>query len=272
MFAAAKRALGMPFVPEVLQAYAATPEFLLAMWNAVAPALRNGEFLRCAERIRAQAYTEVFNYLGAIHNIGVPSPELADAIELFHCAAPRMLLLTITVQRALEAPVGRERETTAVAPPPCHDGVRLPAEHEIPPEARAVLEDFKARRRTPLAPHWLLAIARWPSFLREHWNAIKALDELPIYARLDLELRESAFNFADELPAMIDLTPERLAESDLSHEQIAEAARVTNLFARLYGCMVLDVEIAKIAITGGSARPSTALEESAGLPVEQHVA
>src|SRR5947209_10343955 len=109
VFGEAKQALGMPVVPEVLQAYAAMPDFLRTMWAAAGPALRSSEFLRCAERLRAQAYTETFNYFTAIPQLREQAAEVNSAVELFHCAAPRMLLLTVAVRRALESPVGSPR-------------------------------------------------------------------------------------------------------------------------------------------------------------------
>jgi hypothetical protein len=244
VFAEAKNTLGLSFIPEVLRAYAGVPAFLDVMWSAVAPALGTRNFLHNSERLRAQAYTEAFNYLN-VPEINADS-DVAAAIDSFHCAAPRILLLTSIVLRALEEPVGGAQQAEGASLPVCPLGAALPQESQVPAAAHGVLEEYKANRGTALVNCWMLALSRWPEFLRSYWSAIKPLASSAVYDRIVLELRESAFAFAPDVPFEIDLTHERLTEAGIAPDAVAEIGRITNLFALEYGPMVLDVEIARI--------------------------
>src|SRR5438270_10087601 len=81
VFAEARRALAAPFVPELLRAYATIPSFVEVMWAGVAPALRSSEFVHCADRLRAQAYTVAFNYLGPVNALAAENQEIAATLQ-----------------------------------------------------------------------------------------------------------------------------------------------------------------------------------------------
>lgn len=244
VFTKAKQALGISFAPEVLRAYAAVPEFLDLMWEAVEPVVQERDFLHKSDRLRAQAYTEAFNYL-TVPEISADS-DVTSTIDGFHCAAPRLLLLTSIVLRALEEPIGSAREAEQVTLPACACGAVIPRESQVPATAREIFENYKAVRRTKLVNCWMLALSPWPEFLRTYWKATRSLESSAVYDRIALELRETAFTFAEDIPAEIDLTHERLADLGLTPDAIAEIGRITDIFALEYGPMVLDVEIARI--------------------------
>ena len=244
VFTKAKQALGISFAPEVLRAYAAVPAFLDLMWEAVAPVVQEHDFLRKSDRLRAQAYTEAFNYL-TVPEISADS-DVTSTIDGFHRAAPRLLLLTSIVLRALEEPIGSAREAGQVTLPASTCGAVIPRESQVPATAREIFENYKAVRRTKLVNCWMLALSPWPEFLHSYWKAIRPLESSVVYDRIVLELRETAFTFAEDIPAEIDLTHERLADIGLTPDAIAEIGRITDVFALEYGPMVLDVEIARI--------------------------
>jgi hypothetical protein len=244
VFAKAKQALGVSFAPEVLRAYAAVPGFLDFMWETVEPVLQERDFLRKSDRLRAQAYTEAFNYL-TVPEINADS-DATSTIDGFHCAAPRLLLLTSIVLRALEEPIGRAREAEEARLPACPCGAVIPQESRVSTPAREIFENYKAVRSTKLVNCWMLALSPWPEFLRNYWKAIRSLASSAVYDRIVLELRETAFTFAEDIPVEIDLTHERLADVGLTPDAIAEIGRITDIFALEYGPMVLDVEIARI--------------------------
>ena len=78
-------------------------------------------------------------------------------------------------------------------------------------------------------------------------GSINAVATLAGYGFLWLEVRETAFSFPDDLPVVVDLTPERLADLGVGSSEVAEAGRLTNLFAVDYAAMLLDIEVARIA-------------------------
>jgi len=244
VFTKAKQALGVSFAPEILRAYATVPGFLDLMWATVGPALQECDFLRKSDRLRAQAYTEAFNYL-TVPEIKSDT-DISCTIDGFHWAAPRILLLTSIVLRALEEPVGSARPGEDITLPACPSGTVFPRESQVPTAAREIFENYKAVRGTKLVNCWMLALSPWPEFLRDYWNAMKPIGALAVYDRVVLELRETAFSFAEDIPVEIDLTHERLADVGLTPEAIAEIGRITDMFALEYGRTVLDVEIARI--------------------------
>lgn len=246
VFAEARQALAVPFVPELLRAYAAIPNFLEVMWPAVTPALQTADFIRCAGRLRAQAFTEAFNYLGGVDALAPENDDINEVLRLFHDAAPRILLLTSVVLRALEAPVGSAKPTEdASLPAPAN--VTLADSSGWNAVTREIIDEYKTTRGTGIVNCFIQALANHPAFLREYWKVAEPLIASPLHARLALELRETSFAFCDDLPVVVDLTPERLADADITAAQLGEVGRITNLFATEYAAMLLDIEIARIA-------------------------
>lgn len=246
VFADARQSLGISFVPELLRAYATIPKFLEIMWTTVDPALRSGEFVRCAERLRAQAYTEAFNYLEPIPPLPIENSEIVAVLQFFNEVSARFLLLASIVLRAMESPVGSAGAGENVAPQTLAV-IQFPNTKDQNAVSREVIEDYKAVRGAAIVNCWMQALARWPDFLHEYWSTLRPLATSPIYARIALELRETAFSLPDELPVVVDLTPERLSDAGVSEHEIAEAGRITNMVAIEYASMVLDVELAAIA-------------------------
>lgn len=254
VFGAARQSLGLSFVPELLRAYATMPRFLEVMWPSVAPVLRAAEFVSCADRLRAQAYTEAFNYLTPVSPLDAGDAFTA-ALSVFRHAAPQLLLLTTLALRAMESAVGRERPN-GPAPANSAANIRLLGPTEWNILARDVIADYKATRGTNIVTCWMQALAADPAMLAEYWQMLKPLIASPMYARIALELREAAFSLPDDLPIVVDLTPERLADSGLSSGEIGEAGRLTNVFANEYAAMVLDVELGCIAAECGEREPA----------------
>src|SRR5690242_16445106 len=57
-----EQTLGVPAIPLFLPALAAFPNFLAVMWQALHPAIETPEFFHAAQRLRADAYTRIYNY------------------------------------------------------------------------------------------------------------------------------------------------------------------------------------------------------------------
>lgn len=247
IFAAAKEATGLPFVPELLRAFGSVPEFWQFAWPQFHSAIRGRQFAHCADRLRAQAYTNSINYFTRIPALDWKQ-EVTATVDMYHCAAPRLLLLSATLLRAMEAPTGQARQSEPDVPAICPAGAPPLADQEITGSSRAILDDYRHSRGAPLANCWMRSLARWPAALENYWNMLKPLIASPVYQRFELELRESAFALAEEWPSEVDLTPERLTDAGFAHAEIAEAGRVMNLFTLEYSAMLLDVEIARIAV------------------------
>src|SRR4051794_11477883 len=58
-----KHALGLPYINPMFQALGAFPEFFRVFWNVLHPDLDTQEFFSLAQRIAAESYTRVHNYL-----------------------------------------------------------------------------------------------------------------------------------------------------------------------------------------------------------------
>src|SRR5262245_60954643 len=127
IYAEIKQALGIPYINPMFQAYAAYPEYFKLLWQALVPDLETREFFNSAERIAAESYTRVHNYLSVpdlnrkIQEMDFSAgaqEELKDVIDLYLYNNSVLLLICAAQMQAFENPAASVRPATEPAEHP----------------------------------------------------------------------------------------------------------------------------------------------------------
>lgn len=256
-----QRALGVPHVDLVWQAYGVCPEFLELLWAQLRPALDLHATFDLAERLRAGAFTRIHGYfavpdLGArVGDLQVSSGtqrELNATVELFYYEDALALLLVAAIEQAFELSVGRAAADLRPAEHSVFTGPVLLEEETASAPVRRIYDEIKSRIGVPVVNTAYRALARWPDFLTQYWSNLRPLIESPLYVESLYGVRDTAMALARELPAALDLTLPRLEQAGIADEAIAEMQRVTQLFLRVLSGLLLNVTVAKVGLEGGT--------------------
>ncbi len=261
IYAEIKHALGIPYINPMFQAYAAYPEYFRLLWNALVPALETREFFSAAERIAAESYTRVHNYLSVPDlsrkvkemdfSLGAQE-ELKDVTDLYLYNNSVLLLICAAQMQAFENPSASARPATEPAEHPSHpERPILVKESNAPPETRKIYEDIKKTMGTPFLNTSYINFGRWPDFLRVYWETIKPVILTPLYEQNHMAIRQSALALAAELPRPLPLSPAQTEEAGVSPNDLNDVIQVTEFFLNLLSKQLLNIAFAKIGLEGG---------------------
>lgn len=257
-----KQRLGVPHIPAIFQAFAAYPAFLDMFWRAVVPALEAQHFFRLGDRLRAEAYTRVYNYFPVPDLVpAVRAPSLngearqavSEIVDLYHYLDPLLLLLAAALMQAFEEPVGQI----------CGD--TLPGQHPVffcrpsrveeesaSPQTKAIFDEMKHTLGVAALNTAYQAFARFPAFLESYWRALKPATQSPLYSLSSTGVRDAAWLLLGDFPARIELTPGCLSEACISDDDITAVMRIADLFVEALSRLVMNVALAKIGLEGGN--------------------
>ena len=256
-----KQALGLPYVNPMFQAFGSYPAFLRVFWNALRPDLETGEFFSLAQRIAAEAYTRVHNYMN-VPNLSRRveemefSPgaqeELREAMDLYLYNNSVLLLIAAAAMQGFENPNAMPRPSSAPVQHPTHlERPILVDERNAPPETRRIYEDIKKTMGTPFLNTSYINFGRWPDFLREYWAALKPVMLSPIYEQNRGAIHQSALSLAPEMPRPLQLSPAQLEDAGVSHSDLGAAIQTTEFFLTQLSKQLLNIAFAKISLEGG---------------------
>jgi len=256
-----RHALGLPYINPMFQALAAYPAFFRVFWETLQPDLETGEFFSLAQRIAAEAYTRVHNYLN-VPNLSRRveemefSPgaqeELREAMDLYLYNNSVLLLIAAAQIQGFENPNAAPRPTTAPAVHPSHhERPILVDERHAPPETRRIYDDIKKTMGTPFLNTSYINFGRWPDFLREYWSALKPVMLSPIYEQNRAALHQSGLALATELPRPLQLSPAQLEEVGVSHGDLVAVMQIAEFFLTKLSKQLLNIAFAKISLEGG---------------------
>jgi halocarboxylic acid dehydrogenase DehI len=194
-----RQALGLPYVNPMFKALAAYPSYFRIFWKALRSDLETREFFSLSQRLGAEAYTRVHNYLN-VPNLGRKvremqfSPgaqeELRDVIDLYLYNNSVLLLIAAAQMQGIENPSASPRPASTPAEHPSHpQRPILVDEGNAPPETRRIYEDIKKTMGTPILNTSYINFGRWPDFLREYWAALKPVMLTPPNCRARCRFR-----------------------------------------------------------------------------------
>jgi len=262
IYAEIKHALGLPYVNPMFQALASYPKYFKTLWKALRLDLETREFFSLAQRIAAEAYTRVHNYLN-VPNLRLKvqemefSPgaqeELRDVIDLYLYNNSVLLLIAGAQMQGFENPGAVARPASAPAEHPSHpQRPVLVDERYAPPETRRIYDDIKKTMGTPVLNTSYINFGRWPDFLREYWTALKPVMLTPIYEQNRIAIRNSGMVLAAELPRPLQLSPTQLEEAGVSHGDLDAVIHITDFFMEQLSKQLLNISFAKIGLEGGA--------------------
>ncbi|MBI2677154.1 MAG: hypothetical protein HYX28_00050 [Candidatus Koribacter versatilis] len=268
-----RQSLGLPYVPVPFQIFAAIPRFLELHWASMRPLVATEEFFALAGRIRADGYTSAHNYFRVpdlchrVEDLRFSTGarrELTDTVDTLHHANPLVLLLMAAQLQAFDRTVGRPNVATTPAPPlPQRERPTFIDEDHAPTPTRKLYDDIKRTTGLPIVTTGYLAMARWPDFLAAYWRVLKPILESPLYRESASAVSDTAWQLTRELPGEIKLTCDDLTDAGMTDEDVGACVRITELFVKHLGGMVLNVATAKISLEGGNlaAPPMAAQDE-----------
>ena len=248
-----RAALGIGYVPLEFQAFAATPQFLSVQWQTYRPLFATRKFFELAERLQAEAYTQVHNYFKV--------PRLGDGLTVSQavpmvdqiCRVQAAMLLMLSVQsQAFDGSVGKAGEShpaDRIASSPAPDLVDLDS---APVGVRRVMDEMRHALDLPVCSDELRALAQWPELLFAFWQAIKPTMQSVLHEQAVFRMRESGFTCAQEIPLSIEMEFSRLLDSGVSEDDIATVTRLTELLVRGSAASLLNSSFAKIGLEGGN--------------------
>lgn len=254
-----KVTLRIPVVGLQFRALAVNADYLQVAWIALKPNVQTVFFEACADQLRAFAVRSLPAQVVA----DAPSaPEAARAaLDIFHYMNPKLLLTVAALRsaaygqqpRLLELTRDEKRQIVPGIPP----GVLAPATEEpvaAPGSAGDLSREIETTLQVSAVPDQYRALAPWPDYLRDGWEAIQRLMAMREYDSIVRKLRLMAEETVAALPYRMDISPHVLRQSGLSERDLDEVHHALDIF---YGLLPGEV-VATSLLSAGSAGPDAA--------------
>lgn len=258
IFEEIKQTLGVPYVSTFFRALASFPQFLDLFWSAAKPVVSTQEFFSFSERLGAEAYTRVHNYLSApqlqngsieAHFSNNDGTGLHQVVELYQHSSPMLLLICAALIQEFENPGREAQQGTPISSQEKLLEIALITEEDAAPAAsRKILEDIKRTLNTPFLSSCYLNLGQSPEFLKRYWESLKPVLRTPAYEQHRMAILESALSLADELPEPLQLSVSQMEEAGVLFDDIHRIAQIAELFLEVLSRQVLNMAFAKICL------------------------
>lgn len=254
-----KVTLRIPVVGLPFRALAVNPDYLQVAWIALKPNVQTVFFETCADELRAFAVRS----LPAQSVADVPSaPEAARAaLDIFHYMNPKLLLAIAALRSAAKGQQPRLAELTRDEKrqimPGIPAGVRALVSDEPaagPGSAGDLSRQIETTLQVPAVPDQYRALAPWPDYLRDGWEAVQRLMATCDYEAIVRKLRSMTDETVVALPYRMDISPHVLRQSGLSERDLDEVHRTLDTF---YGLLPGEVAATSL-LSAGSTGPDAA--------------
>ncbi|HSY12815.1 MAG TPA: halocarboxylic acid dehydrogenase DehI family protein [Verrucomicrobiae bacterium] len=258
IFDEVRQTLGLPVVPALYRAYAAFPQFLEVHWQSFHPILRSRQFFMLGARLAAESYTRGHNYFGipSLTTYGTPAMgttlQIPQVLDYYQYADPLLLLITAGQMQAFEGPVGNPCTPEPVNHPTFQVAPCLLSDLDARQDVQSIWDERRRILELAFTSDEHRALACWPDFYRQYWNALKDLLQSPLYADCQYRIGESAWTMVRELPGTTETGISQLIDAGLESEEISSVARINEAFMQAMTGLVLDITFARIACDGGT--------------------
>lgn len=240
-------ALRVPIVDLVFRVLATYPDYLQLAWRQIQPNVQTVYFERRADTIRAAAVEGVTAIAGSAPP-ALPDPAIADVLRVFHYVNPK-LLIALTAIRAgtngqypkLEELPRDDKRQIPTGMPEGMPAITLVDPAIAPDEVRAVFDDIRATLGTDVLNSEYRALAQWPGYLVDSWQALKPVIATPEYRGLVRGLRLMAEESILVLPFRVELTPHTLRLCGLSETDIDAVRATVDRFYRLLPGLIANI-------------------------------
>jgi Halocarboxylic acid dehydrogenase DehI len=257
-----KATLRVPLVSQIFQAWATVPRFLDYTWRRLRPNVLAWNFVEQARNIEALAERIVSAWPGGDHVAALRESNVSEAdvlrmreiSSMFADLDPKLLAIAHAVRLALSGTQiggggasGRQPAGDIERLSRDNRGLSVPLveDRDASQRVRTVLEDLKTSLGLSLVPNDYRAIAAFPDWLEVWWRDCKTSLGAPRYAALLREVDQAGINAARALPYRLNLADELLLRSEVSAEDRARIARITEAFCEMMPGVVINMAVAQ---------------------------
>lgn len=243
--------LGISWVPDMFQAFAAHPRYLEVAWRELRALVGRAGFERAADDVRRIGHEAIGRFPPADHvdllrsqRFAGDFAEIRRVVEAFDHTDPRLLVMATALHDAFQRkPVGTSSSLDAaqrVTVPAFRDQMTFvhPSEAEGP--ARSILEEIRQDEELSFVAQDYQALARWPDYLDLAYHDLKPHVGTPEHTRAVLEIRNRAGVAMGELPGPIYLDPDDVNRV-LDSAEMPRVRALVGLFHDLMPGLVLNL-------------------------------
>ena len=247
-----REVMGLSWVPDMLQAFAARPRYLEVAWRELRPLVGRAPFERAADDILRLGDEAVEAFPPEDH-VQLLRPrrfqgdfdEIRRALDPFRFADPRLMLMATVLHDALRG--GRVGTNTSpeasriVGAPAYRSAIRFVRPDEAEGETLDILEEIRRDTALPLVAADYQALAAWPDYLKLAWHDLKRHVGSAGYGEAAIRIRNRAGMAMAELPGPTYADAPALREAGVQEGDLAEARALVRLFHEMLPGLVLSL-------------------------------
>lgn len=247
-----KAVLGVPWMGVVTMAFSHYPTFYDTLWQGLRPVCLTAQYREAKTRLRATAEAEAARLsppplAGKLAERGYAPREIADiaaTIEIFSVGNMPYVPIAMLARLLLEGGgfgEGASAPVPAPAPAPPVASLVLMEPHHAEPATRALYEDIKARLGLPFVNTDYRALARWPSYFRLAWDALRPHIGTAAHEAAVANIHDAAVAISRALPNPAGLDAARLRAAAARDASVAEVLEMVRLFVWLIPGLMANV-------------------------------
>jgi len=235
-----KAVLGVPWMGVVTMAFCHYPNFYDTLWQGLRPVCLSEQYRSATARLRGVDEAEAARLdppplADPLAERGYAPREIAGiaaTVEVFSAGNMPYVAIAMLARLLLEGGSfgeGAAPPVPAKAPEAPVASLVLMEAHHAEPATRALYEDIKARLGLPFVNTDYRALARWPSYFRLAWDALRPHIGTSAHEAAVSKIHDAAVEIARALPNPTGLDAERLraaAERDASVSEVLEMVRL----------------------------------------------
>ncbi len=265
-----------------LRAWAAQPRSLALIWDAVRPNVETRAFEDACDRVRAEVAVAA-QRLGKLDvrprvTLGESQHyQLEAALDLYHYATPKLMVLTSAVRLSLEgerlgaAPDGPADLVERGAPPRMAP-MEMLAERPRDERIGRIFDDIRETVGQPSVHDEHRTLALWPDYLAIAWARLKPLQGETRWAAATEDLFEASRAAARSLRLEVPISKRRIADLGDDSDVIAASAATfeRSLPAQAAAIALLELDFKSADAAGRSPFPAGRRRAPAARAGEDH--
>ena len=248
-----KTAFQVPWMGVVTMAFAHYPNFFNVLWDGFKDVAYSKEFVSECSSLRSFVENKVLdldpiNLKMCLEKKGYVETELNNIrglLEIFSHGNMPYIMISSIARLLLEGhDLSTLRETlnyNGIHGVGVEKKLTLIESHHANNEINKIYNEIKSTLELPILNTDYRALARWPTYFSEAWNALKDKTKTPEYNKIIDEVHSFAVDQALRLPNPNYLNVEKLRSAALKDASIEEILSVVQLFQWLLPGLAINV-------------------------------
>lgn len=247
-----KQTLRVSGINLVFSRWAAYKKFLPEMWSSFRSNAETRAFEDMADHLRAEAVRSAAAMGRLMAAEAAPlgesqSYQLDAALDLYHYINPKLLLITAAVAEARDGGdvggVARHARLERIerGVPPKMYPMEMVAEKPDDKELRDLFQDIKETLSLESIHSDYRTLALWPVYLFVFWGRLAPFLKRAEYSDACASLRNSARNYARNLPLSFELPRGRMESAD-----VEEVLEITRGFERSLPGLIVNIALIQL--------------------------